>query len=200
MFLDDFLLLSRLASLRYNATFRRNGNHGYSLQLPDVVALRNILDIPSAIGNDFTSFASMVGTGRACYRFVAGFVSGNKLGCDIGQRCVLVASENADGEIVRACVHLPLAEFFEGNWSMPFECTEYRRHGLCPHWTGDSAKIVTKNDNNYTLKWVRSNRRLSSSYGDNPLGFFSLSIPTVTFRGPASARVFRYIVGLGRDS
>jgi len=196
--LDAFLLIAERADelLGCKPIERSVPHRGcmYSLDMRSLPEMARVIGLPLS---DFLSWAvnreEVGNTGEFVH--VANFpcIRGYKLSLGSEQRCIQI--NGLDGDSIH-CVHLPIAEWHEGDWATGFEFE--RSPGTdtisCQHWKGDRTKIEEL-EGSYRIEWKWPSGKLKSQC----IGAMYISVPAILLRGRAADRVMNSLHARIRD-
>jgi len=184
---DAFLLLaSRFAKVLDREHTVRDVRAGckYSLDMRSLPEMARVLGLPLSDCLSWAVNQHKVGN-TATFVHVANFpcIRGYKLPLGSEQRCIQISGLDGLDTDSMHCVHLPITEWFEGDWTTGFEFERTPDASCCHHWKDDQAK-TEELEGSYQIEW----KWPSVQMRNQGVGAMYISVPRILLSGRATDR------------
>jgi len=192
-YFEEFLLLARWAKEKYRATV----GIGKTRSFPFSIYFNSAADLVGLAGLSGSSryewqFRIRRVNGNPICLVAAPLVRGHKFTFGSEQRCILFQSLKTRPCTTMKCLHLPLTEWFKGDWTCAFEVHTSPKAGICKHWP-QTDEMMSQVTGPFRLDWQfadfhRPPGRMTGA------GTISLSAPLVFLQGLGGMRGYRKAV------
>jgi len=183
----DAFITSREEDMGVRSKSPRNTTNNYSINMESITKLAHLLEVEPSTALRWSMAREPISSSEEdCYYTVAApMLKGHHISLGSEQRCILLPGISDSETRKTFCIHLAIAEWYQGDWTHGFELIESDHAHICKHWSHDSSKI-DEIAHSFRIEWKWPSPELRRM----GIGNMYVSIPRVTLRGPSANQLY----------